>query len=153
GKEVSAAVPVLELLHVHQSQVDLVDQGGSLERLARCLLGHLLGGQPPQLVVNQRQQLLGGVRVALLDGVQDASDLTHDPEDNRGRGAEQMDFPGASRVGGPNSVAAGLAALDVWSAAARRRFGSFGWVAGEPRGRSRFPSKKSKAASRRTPYI
>ena len=63
--------------HVHQPQVRLVDQGGGLERLARLLLGQLLGRQLAQLVVDQRQQLLGGVRVALLDGGQDARNFTH----------------------------------------------------------------------------
>ena len=65
------------LLRVHQPQVRLVDQGRGLERLARLLLGQPLRGQLAQLVVDQRQQLLGGVRVALLDGGQDAGDLAH----------------------------------------------------------------------------
>jgi hypothetical protein len=48
-----------------------------LERLARLLLGQLVRRQLPQLIVDQRQKLLGGVRVALLDGGQDASDFGH----------------------------------------------------------------------------
>ena len=36
-----------------------------------------LGRQPAQLVVDQRQELLGGVRIALLDGGQDAGDFVH----------------------------------------------------------------------------
>src|SRR5262245_11138792 len=48
-----------------------------LQRLARLLLSHPLGRQPPQLVVDQRQQLLRGRRVARLDGRQDARHLTH----------------------------------------------------------------------------
>ena len=38
-----------------QPQVRLVDQGRGLERLARLLLGQLLGRQLAQLVVDQRQ--------------------------------------------------------------------------------------------------
>ena len=53
-------------------------QGRGLERLPRLLLGQLLRRQLAQLVVDQRQELLGGVRVALLDGGQDAGDITHD---------------------------------------------------------------------------
>src|SRR5262249_48404129 len=34
GEEVSAAVPVLDLVHVHQPEVRLMDQGGGLEGLA-----------------------------------------------------------------------------------------------------------------------
>src|SRR5262249_37698372 len=36
-----------------------------------------------QLVVDQRQQLLGGGRVALLDGTEDVRNLAHGREDNR----------------------------------------------------------------------
>jgi hypothetical protein len=62
---------------IHQPDVRLVDKGGRLERLAGLLLGQLLRRQPAQLVVDQRQQLLGGVRVALVDGGQDAGDFVH----------------------------------------------------------------------------
>ena len=68
GEEVAAAVPVLGLLDVHESEVGLVDQGRGLERLPGRLVGQPLGRQLPQLVVDQGQQLPGGVRVALLDG-------------------------------------------------------------------------------------
>ena len=59
-------------LAADQPQVGLVDQGGGLERLAGLLLGQLLGRQLAQLVVDQRQELLGRLRVALLDGREDA---------------------------------------------------------------------------------
>ena len=55
-----------------------MDQGRGLQRLARLLLGQPLGRELAQLVVDQRQELLRGVRVALLDGGQDAGDVTHD---------------------------------------------------------------------------
>src|SRR5439155_465134 len=41
------------------------------------LLGELLGGEAAQAVVDQRQQLLGRVGVALLDGGQNARDVSH----------------------------------------------------------------------------
>ena len=78
GEEVSAAVPVLGLFDINQPEVRLVDQGGGLQGLAGVLQGQPLGGQPAQLVVDERQELLRGVRVALLDGVQDARDVTHE---------------------------------------------------------------------------
>ena len=62
---------------VHQPQVRLVDQGRGLERLAGLLLGQLLRRQPAQLVVDQRQELLGGVGVALLDRREDAGHVVH----------------------------------------------------------------------------
>ena len=64
----AATVPMLRLLDVHQSDIRLVDQGRGLKRLARLLLGHLLGRQLPQFVVDQRQKLLGGGGIAIFDG-------------------------------------------------------------------------------------
>src|SRR5262245_19283893 len=77
GEEVAAAIPPLHLLGVHQPQIGLVDQSGRLEGLAWFLLGQLLGRQLAQLIVDQRQELLGGVGVALLDGGQDLGDFAH----------------------------------------------------------------------------
>ena len=47
--------------------------------------------QPAQLVVDQRQQLLGGVGVALLDRAQNAGDLVHEVKDSRRQWAANMD--------------------------------------------------------------
>src|SRR5262245_55035114 len=80
GEEMAAAVPVLRPLDVHQSQISLVHQRRGLERLAGPFVGHLLGRQPVQLVVDQRQELLRGVRVALLDVIQDLGDVGHSPQ-------------------------------------------------------------------------
>jgi hypothetical protein len=60
-----------------KAQVGLVDQGGRLERLPRRLMGQLVGGELAQLVVDQRQELLGGVRVAVRDGIEDLGRVTH----------------------------------------------------------------------------
>ncbi len=67
GEEVAPAVPGPHRVRIHQPQIGLVDQGRGLERLARLLVREPQGCQLPQLVVDQRQQLLGGPRVALLD--------------------------------------------------------------------------------------
>ena len=75
GEEVAAAVPVLGLLHVHQAEVRLVDQSGGLQCLPGFLLGQLLGRQPAQLVVDQREELIGRLRIAPLDGGEDARDV------------------------------------------------------------------------------
>src|SRR5262249_8743542 len=77
GEEVAAAVPPLAVRGSDQPQVCLVNEGGRLKRLARRLGGQARGGEAAQLVVNRRQQLSCGVRVALLDGVQDLRDVTH----------------------------------------------------------------------------
>ena len=54
-----------------------MDQGRGLERLPGLLVGQPLCSQLPQFVVNQRQQLLGGSGIALLDGAKDAGDIAH----------------------------------------------------------------------------
>jgi len=75
GREKVATVR--ELLTAHQSQVRFMDQRGRLERLPGLLLCQLLGGKLAQLVVDQRQQLLGRMGIALLDGGQDVGNITH----------------------------------------------------------------------------
>jgi hypothetical protein len=69
---------VLSFVLADQAQVRLVDQGGGLERRPRRFPGKLVCGQLAQLVVDQGQELAGGVRVAFGDGVQDLGDLVHE---------------------------------------------------------------------------
>jgi len=52
-------------------------QRGRLQGLAGLFVGQLLGRQLAKFVVDQQQELIGGVRVALLDGGQDVGDFTH----------------------------------------------------------------------------
>jgi hypothetical protein len=47
-----------------EPQVRLMYQRRGIERLARPLMGQFLGRQQAQLVVDQRQELLGGVLLA-----------------------------------------------------------------------------------------
>ena len=55
---------------VDDPKIGLMHQGRGLERLAGLLLRQLQGGQLAQLVIDQRQELLGRLRVAKLDGRQ-----------------------------------------------------------------------------------
>ena len=52
-------------------------QGRGLQRLAGFLVGQLLRRQLAQLLVDQRQKLVGRMGIALLNGGQDAGNLTH----------------------------------------------------------------------------
>ncbi len=54
-----------------------MDQGGGLQCLARLFSGQLRGGELPQLVVDQRQQLLGGSCVAGFDLSENSSNVFH----------------------------------------------------------------------------
>src|SRR5262249_4586797 len=103
SEEMAAALPALGLLYVHQAQVGFVDQGGGLQGLPRLLLGQPVGREPAQLVVDQGQQLLGGGRVALLDGGQDTRDIAHGVKVSRRRGdrpASGRESTGGGRVPG-----------------------------------------------------
>ena len=48
-----------------------------LKRLAGLFLRHLLGGQLAQLVADDREKLIGGLGVAVLDGGEDSGDVAH----------------------------------------------------------------------------
>ena len=61
-------------------QVGLVHQRGGVERLTGPLLSQLLRGESAQLVIDQRQELVRGLRVALFHGGQDAGDVGHEPQ-------------------------------------------------------------------------
>jgi hypothetical protein len=58
-----------------QTKIGLMNQRRWLECLARLLVGQALGGQPAQLVVDQRQQLISGLGAAR--GLQDSGDIAH----------------------------------------------------------------------------
>jgi len=77
GEEVAATVPTLGLLGIDEPNVRFMDQCRCLERLPRLFPGQLVRRQLAQLIIDQRQQPLGGVCVALLDGGQDSGDIAH----------------------------------------------------------------------------
>ena len=73
----TAAVPGLAAIVPDQPQIGLMNQGRRLQRLARFLAGEPLGRELAQLAVDQRQELLDGPGVALVDRLEDAGDLVH----------------------------------------------------------------------------
>jgi hypothetical protein len=86
GEEVPSAI---KLLIAHQAQIGLVDQGRGVKRVAGAFVGHMPGREPAKLVVDQRQQLRRGARVAVLDSAEEAGDLVHEAEDTRWKGSRQ----------------------------------------------------------------
>jgi len=68
----------LEMLIPDQTQIRLVDQGCGIERVTWLLRGHLRSRQHTQLVVDERQQVLGGLAVAAVRGFEQSCDVGHD---------------------------------------------------------------------------
>jgi hypothetical protein len=66
-----------------------VYQSRGVQRLAGLFLCQLLRRQLSQLIVDQRQELLGRVRVALLDRGKDAGHIAHDAGSTSRRTASQ----------------------------------------------------------------
>jgi Transposase DDE domain len=76
-EEMPAGLPALAILSAHQAEIGFVDQGRGLKCLTALLLGQFLRCQLAQLAVNERQELLGGLGIALLDRGQDGGNIAH----------------------------------------------------------------------------
>jgi hypothetical protein len=110
-EEVAPAVPRRRLVSTHEAQVRLMDQGGRLESVARPIGGQPGGGQFPQLVIDEGQEIRGGPAVLTAGGFQQAGDVGHAPDETGpadkeagGRSRPHEDgratrSPGRSRVG------------------------------------------------------
>src|SRR4051812_11763587 len=75
GEEVPAAV---EVLVADQPQVRLVDQGGGVEGVAGGLGRYARGGERPQFVVDERQEVGSGLWVAGRGSIEEAGHIGHD---------------------------------------------------------------------------
>jgi hypothetical protein len=61
-------IPPLDSMDIDQPQISLVHQGGGLERMARPLARHHTFGEPMQLFVHERHELLERGLIALAPG-------------------------------------------------------------------------------------
>ena len=77
GEEVPPRIPARGLHAADELNVSVVNQSRGLQSLPGLLVDQLLRGQLAQFVVDERQELLGGLWIALIDGGQDASDFIH----------------------------------------------------------------------------
>ena len=68
------------LLVAAEPQPRLVDERRGLERLVAGFPGHLGRGQLAQLVINQGQEFVGRLRIALLKALQHDGDVVHTGE-------------------------------------------------------------------------
>ena len=83
GKEMAAAVPFASAIGAYEAEVGLMYQGRCLQRLPWLLLSQLGGSEFSQFVIDQRQKLLSGSRIALLDLRQNAGDVGHGQQFSR----------------------------------------------------------------------
>lgn len=83
-----------------------MDERRRLQGLTGLFVRQSLGGQPAQFVIDQRQQLLCRIRVALLDGGQDLRDVAHDSHlAEKGRGLLKQVRTELIETAGPNMEA------------------------------------------------
>jgi hypothetical protein len=52
-------------------------EGRRLEGMTRSFVSHFVRGHPAQFVIDQRQQLISGLRIAVFDGVEDSRNVAH----------------------------------------------------------------------------
>ena len=77
GVEVTTTVPVPIRVTPDEPEVCLVNQGGRLESLPRLFAHHLCSGKAAKLPIDQGQQLIGGVGVAVIDRIQQPGNVIH----------------------------------------------------------------------------
>ena len=73
GEEMRPAIPLRILIRTN-SEPRLVDQGRRLKRMARRLSRHPRRCEMPQLIIDEREQLAGRLRVSTTDPLQDERD-------------------------------------------------------------------------------
>src|SRR5215207_7931017 len=75
-KKVGAALPAF-LVRAHEAQPCFMDKCGRLEGVTGGFGSHLVAGEPAQLVVDERQQLIRRLCIAFLDSVENARNFAH----------------------------------------------------------------------------
>jgi hypothetical protein len=72
GGEEMGAIFEGRVVAADEAQPNLMHQSGGLEGVTCGAVGHLIRRELAQLRINQRQQLIGGLGVAVLDGLKNA---------------------------------------------------------------------------------
>ena len=76
GGEEMRAIFESRVFFADQAHPDLMHQGGGLERVTGRIMGHFVSGELAQFRIDQRQELIGGFRIAVLDGLKNAGHVT-----------------------------------------------------------------------------
>ena len=77
GGEEMAAARILAVRTINEPEPGLVNKSSRLKCVPLGLLGHLGGGEFPELFVHQRQEFLRSFGIALLDGIQQSGHVAH----------------------------------------------------------------------------
>ena len=77
GEEVTSAVPAIRPLDVHESKVSFMHECGGLEGMTGRLGSHSGSRQFPQLVIDEREQVDGGLAVARRGRVEETGHVGH----------------------------------------------------------------------------
>jgi hypothetical protein len=73
------AIPPARLLIRAESKPGFVNTRGGLQGVAGILTRHFGGSESSQLAIDEREQFLSGLGVALLGLIENARDVTHGP--------------------------------------------------------------------------
>jgi hypothetical protein len=90
GVEVASTVPVAAGVRTDEPEISLVDQGRGLERLTGVFEGQPTRGQASKLVVDQRQEIAGGLPIAQADGIEDSGHFSSVGVDGSGPSSDGM---------------------------------------------------------------
>jgi len=76
AKEVRAVLPG-QVPGSNKPQPSFVDERGGLQRMTGGFVRHLVRGEAAEFLIDQREQFIGSLAIAMLDGVKDACHFAH----------------------------------------------------------------------------
>src|SRR5882724_4481691 len=97
GEEMTAAVPLL-VCPAGETQPRVMHQRRRLQGLAWSFVGHLVRGKFAQFLIDEGEQFLCCFGIALLNGVENASDFAHALEPKRSTGIAEAERLGVMTV-------------------------------------------------------
>lgn len=91
GEEVAAVLPTALVGRANQPKVRFMDEGGGLKCLAGGFSCHPHGRELSQLVVDEGEEVCGGLAITGRGGIEEASQFGHAVERNRGGDGGQLE--------------------------------------------------------------
>ena len=97
GGEEMGAVGKLRIVIADQPQPRLMHERGGLQCLIGRFIRHARSRQLAQFAIDQRQQFIGGLGIALLDGLENAGDVAQSATITRSSGRAPENWASVSR--------------------------------------------------------